>query len=341
MKKYLLIFIVSIFLIGCKGYITEYVVNKAIKNISKVETFKGTVQEIGLLTDNKIIRTQVSYKKPDLFIAKIIEPAAFKGDTFLFDGKKICLYYASAKLGIIFSGFNSIIPDTTDKVTERTRKSLYRGAEENKVVWKGREEIAERKTHRFRATPKEEKKYHYKEHFWGDSEFSFPLKVDLLTTDDAVVYSIEYENILFNSGIDEKEFRFKFPPETTVVKWNLESKNHTLSQIKRNINFKLKLPENLPEGMELKKIIKAPGIIPATCLIYYDGLYYLMLTEIKDYGLPGSKPRGIAVGDISRNARLNLFGESSIISWTKKGVNLTLTGNMSYSDMLSIAENIK
>ncbi|MFC2048692.1 outer membrane lipoprotein carrier protein LolA [Elusimicrobiota bacterium] len=220
-------------------------------------------------------------------------------------------------------------------------KNLYRGAEKNKVVWKGRDKIAERKTHRFKAAPKEENKYYYKENFWGDSEFSFPLKFDLLTVNDTMLYSIEYADILFNTELDKKIFQFKFPPQTTIVRWSLAGKSYKLSRTKRDMNFKLKLPTTLSEDMKLTKIVKAPGLIPAACLIYYDDLYYLILTEIKDYGLPVPPPRGIPVPDIAEDARLNLFGESSIISWTKKGVKLTLTGNLPYYEMLSIAENIK
>ncbi|MFC2061619.1 outer membrane lipoprotein carrier protein LolA [Elusimicrobiota bacterium] len=340
MKKYLTLLFVLIITAGCKGYITEYVVKKAIKNVSKVKTFQGIVRETGILDKDEIVRTQVFYRKPETFIARVMEPADFKGDTFLFDGENIHMYYASAKLGVIFSGFRSIIPDTPEKATERTKKNLYRGAEENKVSWKGRDEVAGRKTYKFNAVPKIVRKYHFIEDFWGDSEFSFPLKVDMFKGTDPM-YSVEYETITFNAEIDDKEFKIRFPRDTTVVKWNLRDRHYQIAEIKEHMNFKLQIAKYLPKNMKLIKIIKAPGLVPTVCMVYYDGLYYFMLTEIKDYGLKAPRQRGVPIGSIDKNARLNFFGESTYISWTKNGVNLTLTGNLPYHEMIVIAENIK
>ncbi|MFC1679376.1 outer membrane lipoprotein carrier protein LolA [Elusimicrobiota bacterium] len=341
MKKVFLLLVAFLFVVGCKGLAMEYIAQQAIMNISKIESFSGTIREKGLLEKDAAVRTTVAYKKPDKFVATILEPDDFKGDTFLFDGKEMRIYYKSASFGVVFTGLPEVLPDTTEMRHERIRRNLRRGAAENKSVWKGRGKVAGRWAHNFLAIPKEKGKYRFKNYFWSDSEYSMPMKVTLFDAKGAVVYSFKYEDIVFNKEIEDKEFEFEFPYETTVGRWKLDASSFTLAQVKKDMNFEMLLPTKLPKSMKLKRIVKAPGFVPATCLIYSDGLYYLMLTEMRDYEIEAVKPRGIKVPDVADGARLLLFGESSIVSWKEKGVILTLTGNLPYHDVVSIAESIE
>jgi hypothetical protein len=93
--------------------------------------------------------------------------------------------------------------------------------------------------------------------------------------------------------------------------------------------------------MKLKRAVRSRGIVPSACLIYYDGMYYLMLIQVKDYGLIRIRERGIHIPTIEKNARLNFSGETVILSWKKQGVLITLTGNLPSFEMIAVAETMK
>jgi len=340
MRKLIVAAVTLVFLAGCMGHIRNYMVDKGIENLNRIESYSGTAVETGLLDDGTAVRTKLSYVKPDMFTAEITEPAEYRGDRFVLSGDTMYLYYAKPNIGIEFRGLNSVIEDSVEKSNTRVKEKTLNNVKYFNSAWKGRQEVAGRKAYRFRIVPLEEGKYLYHEYFYSDPVYSLPLKVDLLD-DTTPVYTFEYTDITFNEEIDPGEFRFTFPPETNISRWDLGKKGLTLAQVKKAMNFRVALPSGLPESMKLAKAVKAPGFIPACCLVYYDGLYNLILTEIKDYGIEAVKPRGIRTGSPGRDARLLFSGDNVIITWKRKGVILTLTGNLPYYEMLSIAENIE
>jgi len=342
MKKTKITIILILILVttGCRSAIVEFLINKGINNYNQMKTYEGTILEKGVL-DNEDIISIVKYKKPDLIMTKTISPESLKDDCFAYDGKNIYIFNAQLKLGILISGINDVIPDSHDTIQARLKQNALRIANEYDVSYKGRRQLAGRSTHYYHLMcHHKHNRYAPKEKVWNDVEFAMPLKVIMNTTNDELFYSFEFKTITFNPPMDIKEFQYRFPPGTIVAKWNLGGKNYSLTEIKHLMNFPVQSPHFLPSSMKRIKIVKAEGPIPAACFIFSDGMYHILLSEIKSFGLMIDKQKGISIPSIKHHAKLNFFGEEIVVSWIKDNVQLMLSSNLPYDQVIGIAENI-
>jgi len=340
MNKKITIIILLVICSSCKNFIAELFINKGLKNYNQIETYEGIICEKGILPNHESVKTFVRYKKPGLMMAKTLSPDILKGDYFGFDGKTIYIYYAKLKFGILISGINDVIPDSDLSIQQRLRKNAWRIINDYDIDYRGRQNIAQRSTHLYQLIHHNNNQYSPKEWVWNDIEFSIPLKLTMYTQTDTLFYKIEYEQITFNQGIEKKQFEYEFPLGTMIAKWDLSGKNYSPNDIKQSLNFPIQIPHHLPESFNRKKIVKSENSIPAICLIYSDGIYHMLLSEMKAYGLTVDYLRGISIPSINHTAKLNFFGDEIVISWVKNDILFLLSSNLPYNDVIGIAEKI-
>jgi outer membrane lipoprotein-sorting protein len=339
-KKFVYIIILCLGMTCCREYIVDFYIDRAVENISRVKSFDGIIEERGLLPEDEEIATRILFKGPDRIRAEIVSPEKFKGNIFVYDGRTIYLYNAGSRFGIRIEGFSRIIPDSDDLRIRRLRENLYRGAELFDIRLRGHVQVTGRDTSIYTLQPKETAPCRWTEKSWMDIEFSTPIRFEMYDA-KKIIYGFRYKKITFNANIPDEAFQYRFPRGTTIGAYYLTDRNYTLQQIRRQMNFHLFTPVGYDPSMKLKRAVRSRGIVPSACLIYYDGMYYLMLIQVKDYGLIRIRERGIHIPTIEKNARLNFSGETVILSWKKQGVLITLTGNLPSFEMIAVAETMK
>ncbi len=324
--------------VGCKGSMDNYYISEAMDNLEKISSYEGVILEKGLMESGDI-KTRVVFSRDGFLYAEVLAPKAFRGDVFLNNGSDMFIYYAASRFGIRIRGFYTVINDSAEKWRKRTRERLEKSAAENEIDWRGSVQVAKRKAYYFTIDPLKKGDYRLAEKLWSDADYSFPLKLEMYK-DNKLFYAFHFESIVYNKK-QSIERDYSFPGGTVVATWDMTSKGYSISAIKKGLNFKLKVPCSLPKRMVLKKIVRAKGVIPAACLIYCSDIHYILLSEVRDYGIIKIRPKGIVIPSIDTTARLLLLGDISTITWKDRGVSLTLTGTLPYQEMIDIAKNVK
>ena len=337
MKKYLLILLVI--QAGCRSEMTGYFVDRAIGNMMKVTSFRGVVEERKLLDGETPVRTEVYFAENGRFTAVVLAPVNMKGNFMSYTGTELLTYYGEARFGVLVKGIGDLFPPNRELWKARIRSGLERAAKEYRIEWVGYSNDGGRDTHRFTARPEREGGYRLYQEFCNDVDFSMPLRIDLFRGRE-IFYSMRYETARFNVPVADNYIKKGFPRGTMVARWDLGRTGLSITQLKSRLNFRLYIPGALPGGIQLKKAQTASGIIPAACLIYSDGLFSVIIYEIRDYGLMRIHPRGVCLPDIDKSARMNFAGEYTTVSLKKGNVLITVTGNVPYYDIIEIASKL-
>ena len=171
-------------------------------------------------------------------------------------------------------------------------------------------------------------------------EYSFPLSMDLkFRTGEA--YSYQYTDISFNKESLAEKFDIEIPKDAIISKWDLNSKNYSVEQIKKEADFKFKVPaKELPKKLVLNKIIRQEGPVPAFTVIYERRPYFLYITEFKDYGVSlAPTGRGIRLKS-GKKGELILGPHSNSYSFSFAGIRFILYGNITLDELLRVADGI-
>ncbi len=324
------------------GTVQSMVSEQALANLEKVETFTGVVEEKGLLPDNVVIRTEVRFEKPDRFYARTLAPKSLAGDFFLFDGKDSWTYIARSHSGLLVSGLAQLLGDSLEKRRQRFRENMEKGLKTFRVSMEMNQDVANKECVVFHYAPRDEAGEARRQQTWSDLVYSMPLKAEVYHSGPGIWYGFEYREISVNQAGNAPAWPKGFPENTSVAVWDFSDPSVTPEQAKKALSADLLQPRDPGFSMERKRIVMARSMAPAVAMVYAGGPYYVLVTQMKDYGLVDpAGDRGLAVPSLPKGARLHFFGENSVISWTQNGSFITVTGNLPYFEMIGVAKSIR
>jgi hypothetical protein len=157
---------------------------------------------------------------------------------------------------------------------------------------------------------------------------------------NGVTYSNSFKEIQFNSpSLSLPDF--SIPPDTIVSDWDLNSKSYSETEIKNEVTIKYHLPQTLPRGLKLTKIIRQKGPIPAFTALYENPPYALSVMFFKNFGMsliPQGRGLKIPVGPIKGELIPN--PHVSTYSFIQDDVQYILIGNIQMDQILDTVQSM-
>ncbi len=167
------------------------------------------------------------------------------------------------------------------------------------------------------------------------------LRSEEINPDGSIAVESQFENIDFNSVIDDSLFHPNFPQGVTVKDHGVAPDFLTLSEIEKSIGKKLGVPKELPDGFEFESgnLFHFKGK-PITHLRYTDGLNIISLfqsetpinTKNRVFGWHGYE---------GLNGKIGFSRAGHVYHWRFGNRHYTLVGNISLAAMRKLARSLK
>jgi hypothetical protein len=193
---------------------------------------------------------------------------------------------------------------------------------------------------RWQMIPLQDEPFRLHHTSWVYAPYALPLKMEF-TDKGKPWYSMEYSSINFDVPVADNTFAFQFPENALVLDWDMQAPGITLDQAKRKMNFTVMQPTALPPGHALRKIAPSTSCLPMIALQYDQGASVISLTESRAWGKDQLMAFGKPVKIGSSEGWLYFAGTYSVISWIKGNTMLTLMGNLSFPQMITIARSVQ
>ncbi len=323
---------------GCAEVYAQGVAQEVARDFAKIESFKGRVVERGALEGGDELVSDVVYAKALRGRLEVASPAKHAGELFLYDSKRMVMWFPQALFGVEVVGFeNPSDKEVFNHIKRLTREAM--GAYAFSLRSENRKVAGER-AKEWRIIPTRRRTFRMRHTSWNHSRYAMPLKVEMKDAKGAPWYEMEFESIEYNQPIPDATFEFEFPENAVVFRWDLSAPGITAEEARRKLNFDLRLPTKLPAGHKIGKIIKSPHCFPAVVVTMNKGASWLSLTETR-YIEGIYKPRGkqVPVGDVT--GHLSFLGAFSSVTWVVGNTQMTLTGNISFPQLLEVAASVE
>ena len=269
---------------------------------------------------------------------EVLEPASRAGELFLYDGETITLWWPRHLMGVRIRGMQP--PDEAALRASWEQDALW-SLHSFDITYEGVETLAQRSAERWRSTPTRQGPYLHRTQTWLDRTTAFPLAVEIRDEDDALFYAMEVQQMETVEVDDPSAFQHRFPRNAVVFDWDLRDPGQPLEEIQRSMNFGLRLPTALPEGVELTKTVRGRHALPMAVSLMEGGQRWLSLTQAR--ALPGAvDPNlGVPVEVAGQPGVLVFAGSFTSVSWNQGDAALTLVGNLPYPQLLAVAASVE
>jgi outer membrane lipoprotein-sorting protein len=320
---------------GCTPLIANMVAHHTASAQLAVEGFHGTLTERHMLTgdpDGALVK-DVWYGRLSKVRVEVVSPAALAGDTFVYDGAQVSMWWPRLNFGMRVKGVPAPTPnDWHALVRSQTRTAMHR----YDFARLGEGKVAGRSADGWHAGPRDEAPYRYAYESWVDQQSVFPLRIELFEAPGRSWYAMEYDAIDFETAVPAAAFDFHFPEAATVLEWDLSEEGRPLEEARQTAGF----PLLVPRGHRVEKVLTDARVVPAATLVMDERPQWASLTEVRQL-VPTVPPTGkrVRVGDA--DGYLNFVGSYTTLTWVKQGIALTLVSNLDYTDVLELAGSVE
>lgn len=304
--------------------------------LDKIRSYQGTTVEDGL--DGEQVIRRVTYAKPWKLRVETVAPAAHAGETFVYDGETVTLWWPREGVAVRLRGIHA--PPAAD-VLAHLERAARAALKRYTFEYRGDTAIvANRRTEEWRLRPAARKDVLALEHrVWNDGKTTLPLKMVFPTKNGPPWYAYEFRELAWDVPVAPDAFTVALPENAVIFEWDMAGPGITLDDARRQMNFTIALPTALPKGLALVKAVRSTPL-PLLALAYEQGATRVWLTEAKATGL-APKPLGKAITIGGAPATLTFLGPWSTITWERAGTAITMTGNLPFPDLVALAESVK
>ncbi len=327
---------------SCTWIYAQMISGKVVDDFMSIKSYRGRVVEVLATSAGgggtmRLVK-DVYYKKLWKTRAETIEPEERAGELFIYDGKTLTAWWPRHLFGLRIHG---AAPPTDGEFRDAIEANAYWALKHYAFSYQDVKTVARRPAARWKVFPSKKSPFVYPYDSWVDKQYTMPLKLIVRDRPGRVWYSMEYEKIGFGAPIADDLFSFEFPPNAVVFEWNLADPGLPLAEMQKLMNFDILLPRKLPEGIEIRKIIKGRHCLPMSVLLMDDGGVKLSLTEVRSLGRDFDPATGIPI-DMGGGMKgyLNFLGAFTSIMWSRGNTSLTLIGNLPYPEMISVAASV-
>ncbi|MDP2228595.1 MAG: hypothetical protein Q8J78_14085 [Moraxellaceae bacterium] len=338
----LLMLLLGVFLFaftGCSTIWAQAMAGRMTDSLLSMESYRGRLVQQGLLPDapGTPVVQDVVYAKPWRVRAEVMAPAAYKGSLFVYDGEQMLMWWPQELMGIRVRGLKN---PSRDEIAAHVQREMKNAMEHYAFALTEGQKVAGHEVSRWRVLPLAEAPYRLHHTSWNYDRYAFPLKMEFQESGKPW-YSYAFEKIEFGVPVQDSEFAFTFPENAVVFEWDMQAPGISLEEARRKMNFTVMQPKKLPDGHALRKIVRAEHCLPMIALQFDRGASLITLTQSRAYG-PGQVPRygkPVKIGDST--GWLYFAGTTTVISWVRDKTALTLMGNLSFPQMISIARSVE
>jgi hypothetical protein len=281
----------------------------------------------------------ILYERPWKVRAEVVEPAQHAGETFVFDGATMSIWWPQSRIGLRIRGLE--LPDRREVggVMLENFSWILNHFDLDDV---GPGHRAGREVEHWRCDPIAEAPLIRPYDAWLDAESYVPLAVSLKDANGGEWYGMEFDSIALGTTVPPGAFRFEFPRDATVFDCDLASPAVTIPAAQELLEFPILQPASLPAGREIRKVIMGgdPEAAPIVVLLMPKGASWLSLSEMLYMGPANIPDVGLAVPIGSHEGVLNFAFGYTILSWVVDNTALTLIGNLPYPEMIAIAASV-
>ena len=324
---------------GCSSIWAQAMAGRMTDSLLAMESYEGRLVQHGLLPDalQTPVVQEVRYARPWKFRAETVAPEAYQGSLFLYDGEQLVMWWPQELMGVRVRGLKS---PTRDEVAAHVRREMKHAMDHYAFALSQGEKVAGHAVSRWRVLPLADAPWRLHHTSWNYDAYALPLKMEFLK-DGKPWYAFAFESLRFNVPVADDAFVFRFPDNAVVFEWDMQSAGISLEEARRTMNFTVMQPRKLPSGHALRKIVPARHCLPMLAMQFDQGASVLTLTQSRAYG-PTQLPRyGKQVKIGAHDGWLYFAGPYSVISWVNGRTALTLTGNLSFPQMLAIAAQVE
>ena len=303
--------------------------------LDKIRSYQGTTVEDGL--DGAQVVRRVTYAKPWRLRVETIAPAEHAGETFVYDGETVTLWWPKEGVAVRLRGVHAPTQPEVLAHLERAAKAALR-----RYTFEYRGEavvIAGRRTEEWRLRPARKDTYALEHRVWNDGKTTLPLKMVFPTKKGPPWYAYEFKELTWDVPVAPDAFTLALPENAVVFEWDLAGPGISIDDARRQMNFTLALPTVLPKGLALVKAARSTTL-PLLALAYEQGATRVWITEAKATPL-APKPLGKAITIGGAPATLTFLGPWATVTWERAGTAITLTGNLPFPELVALAESVK
>lgn len=325
---------------SCTSIWANSIASKMTDNLLSLESMQGDLVQKKILPDSPgtDVRQTVTYQKPWKIRAEVTAPAAIKGSLFLYDGSRSIVWWPTELFGMRVSNIGS--PDRDEVYRHLAHESTV-ALRDYAFSMSGVEKVAGVDTNLWEILPMVDDGYHHYHRMWMVERYSIPLKVEILDQDKKLWYGMEYTKAAFNTPLPDNAFAFEFPQNAMVIDFDAADPGISLEEARQTMNFTVMQPRNLPEGLKVRKLIRAKGTVPMLDMILDSGGTRVSLFQSHAFGATPLMKFGKEVRIGKNKGMLSFTGPFSSIVWIKDKTQLTLIGNLSYPQLLQLAASVE
>ena len=305
--------------------------------LATVNGYRGRLLDRHAGAKTEIVR-EVLFAKPDKVEVRLLEPKIRKGELFMYDGTTFVMWWPQHLLGVRIRG---VEPVSEEDLREAARSSASWTSRNYRVEYHGTEEKAQRQADRFQFTPTRESPGLLPYDVWMDRATSLPLSLEVRDAAGSLFYTSELAELALNEPAPEGAFSFTFPANAVVFEWDLSDPGKPLAELQKRMNFEILLPHELPEGLEVRKLVRGKHSLPMVVVLMNSGGRWLTLTETRNLGPVQPTDVGAPVKVGKATGTLNLMGGFTSILWSSGNTSLTLVGNLPFPQMIDIASSVR
>jgi outer membrane lipoprotein-sorting protein len=309
----------------------DYQLKRIVRNWHKVESFEGTIVETGVVPDAEV-KTDVVFERPNRFAVRVAEPVEWAGSTATYDGNTLVFHYPQLRWAIRFDNVALPAGEEADRLIEyQYRRDIAR----YDYHLSGSTKVADLATitlwHNAKAANSLNRRGWTKVY----DNYSFPLAGEW-RFEGETTYTYRYDRIAFNTAIDDGTFITTIPEGTLISSWDLAGPAWEEARVRKEAKFALVLPDDNALGLSRKKIVRAPGPIPAYCVRYERSSHFVLMTafasggmSVPEYGLP------------LEEGRLIIGPSISSFAFVHDGTYYSLLGNVPYEELVALGKKIR
>ena len=329
-------------LAACTSIWAQMISSKVTDDIMRLESYRGTIVETRLDPNDpevEVVR-ELLYQKPWKIRAVTTAPEAHKGETFIYDGQQVIMWWPGELFGIRITGID--VPSES-AIRDHIEREAYNALRAYAYSLDGEYPIAGQRALKWRVIPTDEDApYRTVHNVWGHQGYTIPLRVDLFDKKGDPWYGMAFKEITFDVEVPQDAFAFEFPRNAVVFEWNLRDEGISMEEAKETMNFEVMAPTKLPDGHKIRKIVPSHHCLPVIAVMMDDGATWISLTESRSLGDAYEIPLGKKVTLPSgHEAVLNFMGTYATLSWAQGRTQLTLIGNVAYPELIEIAGSIE
>lgn|GEM_PF-1661695 len=318
------------------GWLSKLVADQVVDGLNSIRSYEGVTVETHL--DGGVsLRQRVLYKKPNQLRVETLGPDAHRGELFVFDGKQLLMWWPQHLLGVRMRGLPQVgSVDVRRHVERLTQRSL----DVYGFSLRGTQRVAGRRATTWKVVPLRKGPHRLNHVVWNDEKTSLPLRMSFTGHDNKPWYHMAFETIRFDIDVDDDAFAFAFPKNAVVFDWDLGVDGEALDDLKEVMNFDVKQPSWLPHGHKVQKVVRAQHCLPMLAMVMNRGASVLVLTQSRHLRT-GEAPLGKTLRAGEHDVVLRMMGSFSTVTWVDGHTQLTLSGNLAFPDLLTVAAGVR